>query len=408
MKPMKKRPIWHTVIALAITRTILNFTRRFAYPFVPEIARQFQVDIATIQSLLGWSALVGITSPFFDPLSEQFGRKRVMLGTMVIAFVTSVVGLLLPQFTIFAIAIILYGWVKMIFDPAAQTYMADRIPYAQRARAYGVFELSWALSLLIGAPLTGFLLGLWGMQSVFVFFSVVFAIAIYLVWRYVDNDRPQHESSRASPGSVRRRVFANIRNMGRTLVSSKQVMAFFLFVVLVVIGNEIFFINYGNWLEESFGLAVEAIGAVTIVIAIADVVGEFSVAAWADRIGKRRFVLFGTTITAICYGLIPLLSSSLPLAMAGMFVLFIGVEISIVTSIVLISEILPDSRATMLSLNIAAHALARFVGAQMGRYMFQEFADFRMIGAAASILILIAIIMMWVFVPEAGTAIEES
>jgi Ni,Fe-hydrogenase I cytochrome b subunit len=52
--------------------------------------------------------------------------------------------------------------------------------------------------------------------------------------------------------------------------------------------------------------------------------------------------------------LLPLASHTLPLALTGLFVVFLTFEFTIVTGLSLFTEILPGARATMMSSNVAA------------------------------------------------------
>ncbi|MBZ0301060.1 MAG: MFS transporter, partial [Anaerolineae bacterium] len=162
---MKQFP--RTVLALTAARTVVNMTRRFAYPFIPAIAERVRVPVASVQSALALSWGVGLFSPAFGVLSERFGRKPVMLGALGLMAAASLLGALVPQFWAFALVVIAFGVSKMIFDPALQAYIGDRVPFAKRARAWGAIELSWSVSLFVAAPLTGFLLEHTGLQPVF-------------------------------------------------------------------------------------------------------------------------------------------------------------------------------------------------------------------------------------------------
>ncbi len=60
--------------------------------------------------------------------------------------------------------------------------------------------------------------------------------------------------------------------------------------LLLVMAMENVFIVYGAWLEGEFGLAVSTIGAVSIVISLAEMLAEGLSAGLVDRLGKRRAV----------------------------------------------------------------------------------------------------------------------
>ncbi|NJL56686.1 sugar porter family MFS transporter [bacterium] len=140
----------------------------------------------------------------------------------------------------------------------------------------------------------------------------------------------------------------------------------------------------------------------TVVIAAAEVIGEVTVMGLADRIGKRRLSLIGSAVSALSYVILPHLDTSLPLALAGVFVMFLFVEIGIVAAIPLFSEVLPEARAVMMSGVIGASSLGRFLGAAGGGALLALVGDFAVIGLVSTGVGLLAVFSMWRFVPEGG------
>ena len=169
----------------------------------------------------------------------------------------------------------------------------------------------------------------------------------------------------------------------------------------LTISHEIFYINYGLWMEDSFGLVLTALGTVTIVIAVAEVIGEFIVIAVADRFGTKTTSMTGMLIAAICLFTIPFFSFSLPLAMFVIFIMFVAIETSIVSALPLFTEILPKSRAVMMSANMGAHSLGRLVGAALGAFVYAASSgNFLLVGIIAGGLGVIAFFIMWRLIPH--------
>ncbi|MBZ0295204.1 MAG: MFS transporter, partial [Anaerolineae bacterium] len=185
-----RRALVTSVVTLTLARLVVNIPHRFAYPFLPEISRQLNVPLASVQSVMGIHNGIGITSPLFGPLSERFGRKRMLLGAIASMIGMSILGALLPQFWLFAAIMLALGLGKTIYDPAMQAYLGDRIPYKQRGRALGFTELSWAGSLIVAAPLAGFLLETATLQAVFWALAGLLAVSLVLVWVIVPADKP--------------------------------------------------------------------------------------------------------------------------------------------------------------------------------------------------------------------------
>jgi predicted MFS family arabinose efflux permease len=138
------------------------------------------------------------------------------------------------------------------------------------------------------------------------------------------------------------------------------------FSLLISAANDNLFVIYGVWLEEAFGLSVLALGAATTVIGAAEFLAEGLTAFVADRLGLKRAIFGGLLLSAASYALLPLIGHTLPLALVGLFGVFLTFEFTIVTSISLFTEILPGARATMMSSNVAFLSIGRVIGALMG------------------------------------------
>jgi predicted MFS family arabinose efflux permease len=124
-------------------------------------------------------------------------------------------------------------------------------------------------------------------------------------------------------------------------------------------------------MEQSFGLGAAGLGLVAAVVGAAELLGESLSAGFVDVLGKRRSVLLGALLSAAGYALLPTLGSRLVWAVAGLFGLLLCFEFTIVSSLPLVSELLPQARGTMMSVNIAALSAGRVMAAPMGALIWQ-------------------------------------
>jgi predicted MFS family arabinose efflux permease len=113
-------------------------------------------------------------------------------------------------------------------------------------------------------------------------------------------------------------------------------------------------------------LNIVAVGVATTVIGVAELIGEGLTAALSDRIGLHRAVLIGLSLSILSYMVLPWSSDALPFALTALFFVFLTLEFSIVTTLSLCTEILPDARATMMAGYLSAAGIGRVVGALMG------------------------------------------
>ena len=101
-------------------------------------------------------------------------------------------------------------------------------------------------------------------------------------------------------------------------------------------------------------------------IGFAELTGEFMTAAISDRLGLKRAITIGMLLCISSYALLPFMDTSLLTVLAALFFLFFVFEFTVVTSISLATELLPEYRATMMASFYASASIGRVVGALAG------------------------------------------
>jgi predicted MFS family arabinose efflux permease len=141
---------------------------------------------------------------------------------------------------------------------------------------------------------------------------------------------------------------------------------------------------------------VLALGLSTTVIGVADLSGEGLVALLSDRLGKRRSIGLGLLASAVCTGALPLVARTYELALAGLFLVFITFEFTMVSTIPMMTELVPTARGRVMSTTSAGAAAGRMAGALLGAALFK--LGFEWIGAAGVAMNLAAfgVLLAWV------------
>ncbi len=341
-----------------VSRVSLNTARRFAYPFAPVLSRGLGVPLSAITSLIAMNQATSILSIFFAPLGDHLGYREMMLTGLGILAVGMLAGGFLPFYGMIMAALFLAGLGKSIFDPALQAYIGEQVPYQRRGFVIGLGELSWAGSSLIGIPLVGLLIDRLGWRSPFFALSGIALFGIILLSMFVPHTGKRPVKTRFPVVSV--------WNSWRVLGQKRTAISVLCYAFLVSAANKNLFVVYGAWLERTFGLSVVALGLSTSVIGLAELSGEGLTVFLSDRLGPKRSTWFGLTLSSISYLVLPALGRSLPLALTGLFVVFITLEFTFVTSLSISSEILPEARATMMAGVLAASGIGSICGTLLG------------------------------------------
>jgi predicted MFS family arabinose efflux permease len=342
-------------VAVAIlVRLVVNTSRRFVYPFAPALSRGLDVPLTAVTSLIAINQFTGILSPFFGPLSDRWGYRFMMLAGLGFFAVGMLAAGFLPFYGVVLLALFLAGLSKSIFDPALQAYLAERVPYQRRGLVIGLIELGWAGASLVGIPLVGVLIERLGWRSPFFVLGGLGLLSIGLLGLLIPTEQHPHHSQRRG---------LDFRQTWQLLRRERAAIGILIFSFLNNMANDNVFVIYGVWLEESFALSLVALGVATTVIGVAELAGEALTATLADRLGLKRAVEIGLTLTILSYILLPIIGQTLPLALVGLFIAFLCFEFTVVTNISLVTEILPEARATMMSASVASSGLGRVAGA---------------------------------------------
>jgi predicted MFS family arabinose efflux permease len=340
-----------------LARIFINTARRFVYPFAPVLSRALGVPLPAITSLIAINQATGLLSPVLGPLADSWGYRTMMLAGLALLTAGMLLAGWLPFYLFLMLGLILAGLGKSMYDPSLRAWVGKYIPFTQRGRAIGLIEIGWAGASLIGIPAVGLMIERWGWRSPFFVLGGLCLLSLVVLRWLLPADRPSRTPSVQRP---------NLWAGWRFVAGHRMAWAALLFGFLLAAANDNLFVVYGVWLEERYQLGVAALGTATTAIGVAELLGEGLTATLADRIGLRRALIGGVILSSASYALLPLLPPSLPLALAGLFLVFLTFEFTIVTSLSLFTEVVPEARATMMSSYEAASGLGRVLGALLG------------------------------------------
>jgi predicted MFS family arabinose efflux permease len=345
------------IVVVVVCRLVLSTARRFAYPFAPVLSRGLGVPLTAITSLIAVNWATSLLGIFFGPLADRFGYRKMMILGLVLLAVGMFAGGFLPLYGVILIALFLAGLGKVVFDPAVQAYVSERVPYYRRATAIGLLEISWAGSTLLGIPLIALLIDKVGWRSPFFAMGAIGIAGIFaLIVLFSPDDKSMSTPHRS----------LSVKRMLPIFVQNKALQGALAYVFFFSAAIDNLFVVYGAWLEKAFDVSIVALGIATGVIGIAELVGEILVATISDRFGLKRVVIIGVTICIFTYGLLPFCGQSLWPALAGLFIHFLIFEFTIISSLALCTELQPEMRATAIAGFLAAAGLGRIFGALTG------------------------------------------
>jgi predicted MFS family arabinose efflux permease len=352
------RSLFYQILSFIGTRLIFNTFHRMVYPFLPYLMRGLGVDLGQMSAAVSLRALAGAFSPFLAVIADLRGRKAgMLLGTIFFIVGVSLVAIH-PVFWSFVAALFLASIGNLVFIPSMQAYLGDRVLYEKRGLPLALTEMSWSLSFILGVPLVGFLISRLGWTSPFPWLAGLALLALIVLSRLLPADPPPARSG-ANP-------FASFR----TVLVSPLALTGLAMGVSFTIANEVVNLVFGVWMESSFGFKLTGLGLVAIAIGVAEFCGEALVGGVVDRLGKVRSVALGLLANCAAALALAAFGGSLVGAVACLVLFYLTFEFTIVSSLPLMSEILPSARATLLAANMALISLGRAAGAWLAPRFF--------------------------------------
>jgi predicted MFS family arabinose efflux permease len=378
----------YQVFAFAITRTVINTAYRMIYPFLPTIARGLGVSVESITLGITLRSALGLFSPALGSIGDIKGRKVALLLGVGLFTAGMVLVALWPTYPALLVSLLLVGVSKIIFDPAMYAYLGDRVAYERRGLAIAVSEFGWSGAFLLGIPVTGWLIAQSRWHSPFPWLALFGGGLMIALWGILPHDVPV-TGTRPS-----------FWQGAKTIMSDRTALAGLTISLLLNASNEVVNIVYGLWMENSFGLQVAALGAASAIIGLSELGGEGLVAGFVDRVGKRRAVGGGLVCFALACLLLPVLGHTLEGALVGLFLFYLAFEFTLVSSIPLMTELVPRARATLMAGNVAALSLGRVMGSLLGPVLFLSGLPTNAVVAAG--MNVAGFIILLLFVREGG------
>lgn len=336
---------------LLFGRILLNMSYRMVYPFLPALSRGVGLSFEKLAVLATLRSTCGLVSPFVGSFLDRKGYRLGLFYGILVLFAGASGIFVLPGPWGIVFFFVATGLSKALYDPAVQAYVSSFFPYERRARGIGVVETAWAASWFVGMPICALALDGWGWKgpfAVITFWSCIAAASIGLL--------PKEASLSASGGS------------GATI--SARSLPIFVMSFFMTFANENVIIVYGAWMESEFGLKLGALGFLSFVIGSGELAGEVIVALLGDRLGKKEILMAGLLGLALVYLALLPGGYGIVLVTAMLWFMFLLSEIAIVSSFAFISEIAPEAKGHVLSINYACGLAGRLMGSLTGPVMW--------------------------------------
>lgn len=359
------------LLSIAVGARIFNDTGIQIFgPYLAAIASGLGMSIVSLGALNSLRSLMGLAAPVIGSIADNIGYRTTMRALLLLSAAGTLAFALSPNLPVAVVGLIIMGLGLFSFAPVLQAYMSAQIPYHRRSRGLGVLEYGWALAGILGLSLSGLLIDRFGWRAPFLVISAGLLVAFFILGAFPRTPAAGARSQKAAATvSLQwrrwpRRIAVRIRTLVQLESNARSAWAAMIVNALNVFAASCISFIYGAWLGREYNVTATQLGLVALFMGLAELSGSVLVSLVGDRLGKYRSIL-GSSIFAVgAYLLLPLLNTfvaqtnTLPVAriiplIVGLVIARALFEISIVSSISLLSEQVPTQRGKVLTLATA-------------------------------------------------------
>lgn len=285
------------VVTLILIAGLSALTMNIFLPSLPQMAAYFGVSYGVMQqSVALYLALSAALQIAIGPISDRFGRRRVLIWSLVIFLAATIGTIFAPTATIFLMfrmmqAVIAAGMVL------SRAVVRDMVADSEAASMIGYVTMGMSIVPMIGPVIGGVLDDAFGWHANFVLLFVLGLAVLALVW-----------ADLGETATLRRVSFSDQIRTYPTLLASRR---FWGYTLSAAFASGCFFAYLGGAPyvgTEVFGLSSVHVGALFALTAIGYAAGNFLAGRYSVRFGMNRMVLFGALVTTFGLSLLTILT----------------------------------------------------------------------------------------------------
>lgn len=276
------------IVTLVVISGLSALNMNLFLPSLPGIATHYHADYALVQlAVSGYLGFTAILQLLIGPLSDRYGRRPVMLVSLVIFLVATALIPLAPTVESFLVIRMLQASVVSGLV-LSRAIIRDVVDTDQAASMIGYVTMGMTIAPMIGPALGGVLDELFGWQANFWILILLGGLTLWLVW--ADLGETKQNTGQTLGQQIREypELFLSPRFWGYCASNAFSSGAFFAYLGgAPYVGSEI------------FGLEPAELGIYFGAPAVGYFLGNFLSGRYSVRFGVNRMVFWGSVILLV-------------------------------------------------------------------------------------------------------------
>lgn len=369
------------------------FNMRVVSPILVEISEEFSVSIAYAGSLtVAYAIPAALMALVFGPLSDRYGRRSLMLLGLCALTLASFGAVFAPTFVVLLTCRILGGLGAAALMPSVFASVGDYFPYAERGKAMAWVVNATTVAIVLGVPAGTLIAASFSWRWMFALLAVVLLTTAIIVAILFPEEVKSAKRERAGIADYKARYLwaINQPSVIAALVTSLLFGSFWQGWSTYV----------GAYFTESFSLSVGALAPIYAAQGMAILVGSIGGGRLSDGFGKKPVIVLALATAAIVMAFQTNLAEALWLAIVLNSIMAIPAGVRFTAGNALLTELVPLSRATMMSMNSAALQMGAMLGSAVGGFLIDATGKYTALGSAYGAMALLAAIIFQLYVSE--------
>jgi YNFM family putative membrane transporter len=283
-------------------------------PLMPVFSASFHVSAAGASLALSLTTgLLAISMLVAGGLSEAWGRKPMMVGSLFLSAVLGMLSSVLPHWAALLATRALMGVALSGLPAVAMAYVGEEMHPRSLGIAMGLYVGGTGLGGMSGRLLTGVVTDLWGWRTAVMTMAVLAALCALVMWRYLP----------ASRHFVRRPLHLGALGKTYALQLRDRMLRSFFAEGFLLAGAFVTVYNYIGYrlVAPPFSLSQTEIGLIFAVY-LCGIVSSAWIGGLAGWLGPQK--VLPITLGLMLAGTVLTRAGSLPVVVIGIAVLTIG------------------------------------------------------------------------------------
>jgi MFS transporter, YNFM family, putative membrane transport protein len=363
-------------------------------PLMPLFSADFGVSAAGASLALSLTTgLLAVSMLVAGGLSEAWGRKPIMVASLLLSAVLTVICAAVPHWSTLLVMRALMGVALSGLPAVAMAYVGEEMHPRSLSQAMGLYVGGTGLGGMAGRLLTGVITDVWGWRSAVFVIGMLGIVSAAVLWRFLPPSR--HFVRRELRLAPLTRAFGTHLRDG--------VLALLFVEGFLLMGSFVTVYNYVGYrlIAAPFSLSQTTIGLIFVVY-LFGIVSSALVGSLSGKLGRR--VVLPATFILMLAGTAMTLSNQLWLIVFGVAVLTMGFFGTHSVASAWVGARAQVSKAQASSLYLFAYYMGSSIVGSLGGVFWNLRGWHGVVAMACALLLIGLVIALWLYLMPAQSA----